>query len=136
MSNFVRIVSEAEARTNEYIARVYRVRQHLDAGERRAALRRLEGLADELVRYRRELEMPMVLMILGSQAGFFSGRGNLVRGRLPAAVVGGALGWLYGQAMFRRQIDDLGQLLRATREMERALAGPNIGPVAASGATA
>lgn len=101
MANFLDSTAEVEARIREYAARLHTIEAHVRRGERRAARARLDGFLEELIDFANEVELPVETMIVGAQLGFFSG-GELLRGRLPATVIGMAAGWLYGQQTMRR----------------------------------
>ena len=110
MANFLKLTSQTESRLGQYATRLFRVEAHLRQGERRAARRRLEGFADELEEFERELEFPLEMMIVGGQLGFFSGKGSVLRGRLPGAILGTVAGWFFGQSTacsYREAIDEL-----------------------------
>lgn len=134
MANFLNMLETTERRINDYIARLYKIKRHLALGDRRAAQRRLVGMAEELERFLQELEMPLEFMLVGSQIGFFAGRGSWIRGRLPGAVVGVLGGWLYGQAVLERHRRDVLELLLAVVEIEERLEADRLAAKAASSA--
>lgn len=106
MANFLDATAEIELRLNDYALRLGRIDAHLRRGEKRAARAQLDGFLEELVEFAREIELPLETIVVGAQLGFFSG-GELLRGRLPGAVVGGLAGWLYGQQVMRRHLTAL-----------------------------
>lgn len=110
MSNFMTWNNRIEMRLGEYAMRLFQVEAHLRRGERRAALARLRGLAEELEAFGRENDFPAAAVLIGAQLGLMSGGDAWLRGRLPAAVVGAAAGWLAGHSLsnkHRRQLIDM-----------------------------
>ena len=110
MANFLKMTSEIENRLGHYATRLFRIEAHLRQGERRAASRRLEGFYEELQQFEQDIEFPFEMMIVGAQLGFFSGKGSIVRGRIPGAIFGTVAGWFFGQstaASYRDAIDEL-----------------------------
>lgn len=89
---------QLEQRLGETSREILRIEAHIRRGEERAARARIEGVRDQLHALRADAETPMRLTLLGAQLGVMSG-GNWMRGRLPAALLIGAAGWLLGQAM-------------------------------------
>jgi hypothetical protein len=115
MANFLKLTSQTESRLGQYATRLFRVEAHLRQGEKRAARRRLEGFAEELEEFERELEFPLEMMIVGGQLGFFSGKGSILRGRIPGAILGTVAGWFFGQSTacsYREAIDELKMRVR------------------------
>lgn len=110
MTNFLDATTEIDGRLEQYAVRLHTIEAHLRRGERRAARARLEGFLDELVDFAREVEFPLETMVVGAQLGFFSGGGELFRGRIPGAILGMAAGWLYGQQAMQRHRLALEQL--------------------------
>jgi hypothetical protein len=121
MSNFLKKQSQVEERLGEYANRILRIEAHLNRGEHRAARARLNGLLDELEDFLDELEFPIETTIIGVQLGFFSGKGSLLRGRLPAAVIGGAAGWLYGQSSAQAYCRRVFELLERVEQLHGEL---------------
>ncbi|MFP4597822.1 MAG: hypothetical protein ACOC9W_02945 [Persicimonas sp.] len=112
MANFMKLNARTEQRIGEYATRLLRIEAHLRRGEKRAAAARLQGFRQEVDQFMRELEFPMEMTIIGSQLGFFSGKGSLLKGRLPGALLGAVAGWFYGQsqtANHQRYLDEIGQ---------------------------
>lgn len=110
MANFLKLTSQVENRLGHYATRLFRIEAHLRRDETRAATRRLEGFSEELEQFQRDIEFPLEMMIVGAQLGFFSGKGALVRGRIPGAIFGTIAGWFYGQSTacsYREAIDEL-----------------------------
>lgn len=121
MSNFMKLSARAEQRIGEYATRLLQIESHLRRGEKRAATARLIGFKEELVDYMRELEFPLEMTIIGSQLGFFSGRGSFLTGRLPAAIVGAAAGWFFGQSQTASHHQYLEEIYQRVDMIERAL---------------
>lgn len=112
MANFMKLNARAEQRIGEYATRLLRIEAHLRRGEKRAAAARLAGFKDELAGFLHDLEFPVEMTVIGAQLGFFSGKGSLVRGRLPAALLGGVAGWFFGQSQtagHQRYIEEIYQ---------------------------
>ncbi len=111
MSNFFEPHTEFEGRISDFITQLERIDRFVARGEKRAARAQFESLLDEIQEYSNELSIPVDTMVVGAQMGFMSG-GKIVRGRLPAALVGAAIGWLYGQHARSEQRITLDQLVR------------------------
>ena len=110
MANFLKRRGQIEQRLGQYATRLFRVEAHIRRGEVRAARKRLEGLLEDIEQFERDVQFPAELTIVGAQIGFFSGKGHLFRGRLPAALMGAAAGWLYGQSTaceYQEAIDEV-----------------------------
>jgi len=110
MANFLKLTSRIENRLGHYATRLFRIEAHLRQGDTRAARRRLEGFSDELDSFEKEIEFPLEMMVVGAQLGFFSGKGEILRGRIPGAIVGTIAGWFYGQSTrcsYRDAIEEL-----------------------------
>lgn len=127
MSNFMKLNARNETRLNEYAMRLFQVEAHLRRGERRAARARLDGLAQELAEFSRETEFPAGMVVLGAQLGLLSGGGSWLRGRLPAALLGGVAGWLVGQSMSCQHRRDLNDIVEVVLILEHKLSAPQPG---------
>lgn len=121
MANFIDLSATQDQRVDYFTARLYRIEVHIRRGEERAARAQLDGLLEELVAFKRDIAFPGEYVIAGANVGLLSGRGSWTRGRLPAAVMGAALGWLFGQSSRARQHTFIDELLAETRRFERAL---------------
>ncbi len=121
MANFIDLSATQDQRVDYFTARLYRIEVHIRRGEERAARAQLDGLLEELVTFKRDIAFPGEYVIAGANVGLLSGRGSWARGRLPAAVMGAALGWLFGQSSRARQHLFIDELLVETRRFERAL---------------
>lgn len=120
MANFLNTSADTEQRLGEYAGRLFRVEAHIRKGEMRAARARLDGFVDELDAFAVEMELPLETVVVGAQLGFFSGS-PLIRGRLPAALVGATAGWLFGQHVIQRHRIFLDQLVDRTSELYEVL---------------
>lgn len=120
MADLMKPAAQTEQRLGQYSTRLVHIEAHLRRGEKRAARARMAGFVEELEEFRRSMEFPMQMTLIGAQIGFLSGKGPLVRGRLAAAVVCGLGGWLYGNASISRHqrvIDDLIELATQLEEL-------------------
>ncbi len=111
MSNFFEPNTEFEGRISDFLTQLERIDRFVARGEKRASRAQFESLLDQIQEYSNELSIPVDTMVVGAQLGFMSG-GKIVRGRLPAAVIGAAFGWLYGQHARGEQRTTLDQLVR------------------------
>lgn len=116
MANFLDTSTEREQRLGEYAGRLFRVEAHLRRGERRAARARLDGFLDELDTFAVEMQLPLETIVVGAQLGFFSGA-PLIRGRIPAALIGAGAGWLYGQYTVQHHREFLDQIIDRAAEL-------------------
>jgi hypothetical protein len=121
MANFLKLNARTEQRIGEYATRLLRVEAHVRRGETRAAAARLVGFKEEVVSFMRELEFPLEMTIIGSQLGFFSGKGSFLTGRLPGAIVGGLAGWLFGQSQTAGHHRYLADIYQRVDMIERGL---------------
>ncbi len=111
MSNFFEPHTEFEGRISEFLIKLERIDRFVARQERRAARAQFESLLDEIQAYSNTLSIPVDTMVVGAQLGFMSG-GKLLRGRLPAALMGAAMGWLYGQHERSDQRETLNHLVK------------------------
>ena len=121
MTSFLDLASQQDHRVEHYAARLYRIEIHIRRQERRAARAQLQGMAQELQQLERDMELPTEFVLAGANLGLLSGKGSMVRGRLPAAAFGALAGWLFGQAstVDRRRL--LRELLIQTLMLEDQL---------------
>lgn len=72
------------------------------------------------------------LAVIGAQVGLMSGGSDWLRGRLPAALLCAAGGWLYGQSALESRRRELRELRAHTEalaaELENALASTGDAP--------
>lgn len=115
------LTAQNDSRVGHYAARLHRIEIHIRRNERRAARAQLNGILYELQMLERDMELPAEFVIAGANLGFLSGRGNLVRGRLAAAFLGAAAGWLFGQAAVQDARRDIRELMIWTLRLEEAL---------------
>lgn len=111
---------------------IIRVEAHMRRGEWRAARARLGGLRAQLDMSDANASAANQLTVIGAQIGLMSGGSDWLRGRLPAALLCAAGGWLYGQSMLESQRRELREL-RAhaealTLQVEDALSNANSSP--------
>lgn len=130
MANFLDTTADIDLAVSEFEARLARIESHLRRGEKRAARARLTGFLEELVEFAHEIELPLETIVVGSQLGFFSG-GSVLRGRIPAALIGGVAGWLYGQQVLQRHrlvLESLAERVAALTLFLEADANDELGP--------
>lgn len=121
MANFFEMTAQHDSRVGHYAARLHRIEIHIKRQERRAARAQIDGMFYELERLIRDLELPAEFIIAGANLGFLSGRGNLLRGRMVATVLGAGVGWLFGQAAVQDLRRDVHDLMHWTLRLEEAL---------------
>ena len=121
MTNFLEMTTHHLDRVAHHAARLHRVEIHLKRGEKRAARAQLQGMLYELQMSERELELPLEFILAGANLGFFSGKGDLIRGRLVAGLLGASVGWLVGQASVMDIRKDVHELMAWTLRLEEAL---------------
>src|SRR5690606_5170992 len=97
------------------------IEAHLRRGEFRAAYARLQELAAELLNERDAFEFPMQPVFVAAQMGLLGGRGSLLRGRLPAALLCAVGGWMYGNHLTARRQDRVDELLARCYSLETLL---------------
>jgi hypothetical protein len=103
MANFIALSKGYQARIDELAAQLTRVEIHVRREERRAARARLNMLYGDMEAVLNELSFPMDFMIAGANLGLLSGKGSMLRGRLPAIALGAVAGWMAGQASVMQQ---------------------------------
>lgn len=103
MANFIALSKGYQARIDELAAQLTRVEIHVRRKERRAARARLNMLYSDMEAVLNELSFPMDFMIAGANLGLLSGKGSMLRGRLPAIALGAVAGWMAGQASVIQQ---------------------------------
>jgi len=134
MSNFLKLASQIENRLGHYATRLFRIEAHLRQGDTRAARHRLDGFLEDLEALERDVEFPFEMAIVGSQVGFLSGKGAILRGRLPAALLGGVLGWLFGHSTAHSYRDAIQELKLRVQAIELQM--PDEGESAEAGEAA
>ncbi len=103
MTNFISLSKSYQSRIDELAAQLTRIEIHVRRKEKRAAKARLHLLYQDMENVLNELSFPMDFMLAGANLGLLSGKGSFVRGRLPAALLGGVAGWMMGQASVLKQ---------------------------------
>ena len=124
MSNFITLTHVQKQKVDELGARLARVEIHIRRGEKRAARARLLGFYEEADALLKELEFPIDFVLVGANIGLLTGKGSMLRGRLPAALLGGVLGWLAGQTSVLSQQRFIGELVEHSQQLEQLLAEP------------
>lgn len=110
MADLQKPIRQMEQRLGDVSREILRIEAHLRRGEHRAASARIEGARAQLSSLRKESGAPLQLMVVGSQLGLLSGKGSWLRGRIPAAIVCGVGGWMYGQSILSGHHRELEQL--------------------------
>jgi hypothetical protein len=118
MSNFMKVTEQVENRINHFGNRLLQVQAHLKRGEKRAARAKVEGLHGEITSFRDDITFPVQHTVIGAQVGLLSGKGSILRGRIPGALVGAVAGWMYGQATACQYLDWLDELADQAAELE------------------
>lgn len=118
MSNFLKVTEQVEHRIDHFGNRLLQVQAHLRRGEKRAARAKIEGLHEEIMDFRDDITFPIQHTVIGAQIGLLSGKGSIVRGRLPAALLGAVAGWMYGQGSACQYLDWLDELADQAAELE------------------
>jgi hypothetical protein len=140
MSNFLKLTSQIENQLGQFATRLLRIEAHVRQGDLRAATHRLDGFFQELDEFEDDMEFPIELVVVGSQLGFLSGNGSWIRGRIPAAMIGGAAGWLFGQSAaheYRETIQELKLRAQAIAlQLEEAAASAEAAPSGSAGGAA
>ncbi len=121
MADFQQLALQNQQHLDEYATRIVRIEAHLRRGEFRAANARLQGLAAELLNERETLEFPIQPIFMGVQMGLLAGRGSLLRGRLPAALLCAVGGWMYGNQLTVRRQSQVDELLSRCYALETLL---------------
>lgn len=98
--------SELGALSRELI----RVEAHMRRGEMRAARARLGGLRAQLDMSGTNSGAANQLTLIAAQVGLMSGGSEWLRGRLPAALLCAAGGWLFGQSILESRRRELREL--------------------------
>ncbi len=121
MSNFINLTSAHRQRIDELASRLIRVESHIRRGEKRAARARLQGFYREAEALLEQLELPYEFVLVGANVGMLSGKGSLLRGRLPAALLGAVAGWMVGQINVMRQEEALGEVITHAQHLQMLL---------------
>lgn len=112
-------VRQMEQQIGKVSREILRIEAHIRRGEQRAAEARIDGVRDQLGSLVNQSDAPLQMTVLGAQLGLMSGKGSWLRGRLPAALVCGIGGWMYGQSVVlghRRDVRELAEHLDVLEE--------------------
>ena len=120
MPDVQKTVQQLEHRLGEVSREVLRIESHMRRGEFRAARARLSGLKDQVDAMTSDSSTPLQMTIIGAQMGFLSG-GNWLRGRLPAALLLGVGGWLFGQSLAHQGVNEVAAIQDHLRALEEEL---------------
>lgn len=124
MANLQKTAQQMEQRLGEVSREILRIEAHIRRGEMRAASARIEGVRQQLSVLKADAETPMQLTMVGAQLGLMSGGSNWLRGRLPAAIICGIGGWMYGQTLVSGQQREVDQLASHLDYLESHLDAP------------
>ncbi len=109
MADLQKPIRQMEQRLGDVSREILRIEAHLRRGELRAAGARIDGVRQQLMSLSGESDTAMQMTLVGAQLGLLSG-GNWLRGRVPAAILCGIGGWMYGQSLLsgqRREVQHL-----------------------------
>lgn len=109
MPDLQKPIRQNEERLGEVSREILRIESHIRRGEMRAATARIQGARAQLQALQADRETSMQLAIVGAQMGLLSG-GDWLRGRLPAALICGIGGWMYGQSLSNSQSEELEEM--------------------------
>lgn len=112
MADLQKPIRQIQQRIGEASRDILRVEAHIRRGEPRAARARIQKVRNDLQSLREHSDTPLQLAMIGAQMGLMSAGGSWLRGRVPAALVCGVGGWMYGHSMlldYRREIDQLAE---------------------------
>lgn len=123
MPDLQKPIRQMEQRLGDLSREILRIEAHLRRGEARAASARIDGVRDRLQGLRQEVDTPLQLTLVGAQLGLLSGGGSWLRGRLPAALLGGVGGWMYGQSVLLGHHRELDQLADHVDYLDEQLSG-------------
>ncbi|RVU48717.1 hypothetical protein EA187_04615 [Lujinxingia sediminis] len=132
MPNFQGPLQQLESELGGLSRELIRVEAHMRRGELRAARARLGGLRAQLELSSSNASTANQLAVIGAQVGLMSGGSDWLRGRLPAALICAAGGWLYGQSVLESRRRELRELRAHTEalatELENALSSTGDSP--------
>ncbi len=123
MPDLQKPIRQLEQEIGEVSREIIRIEAHIRRGEGRAASARIDGVRQHLDAMENNAEVALQLAVVGAQIGLFSGGGSWLSGRLPAALLCGVGGWMYGQSMLLSQRRDLQELAEHIDYLEEHLAG-------------
>lgn len=119
MPDLQKPIRQMEQRLGQLSREVLRIESHIRRGETRAASARIKGVRDQLRSLRGASDTAVQLAMVGAQLGFLSGSGSVLRGRLPAALLCGLGGWMYGQSTVldqQREVEEVAAHLASLEE--------------------
>lgn len=120
MADLQKPIRQMEQRMGDISREVLRIEAHLRRRELRAARARIDGVRQQLLALHKGSDGAMQLTLVGAQLGFLSG-GDWLRGRLPAALLGGLGGWMYGQSLLTKQRHEIEHLAAHVAYLEEQL---------------
>ena len=125
MADLQKPIRQMEQNLGEVSREILRIEAHLRRGEQRAASARIDGARQHLSALRSDYDTAMQLTVVGAQLGLMSGGGNWLRGRIPAAILFGVAGWMYGQSLSSQQNQELEELSAHLDFLESQLDSPS-----------
>ena len=128
VANFIQLNSQMNDRVNMLAGQIQRVEMHVRRGDKRAARAGLKHFFMECEAVLEEMSLPVEYIIAGANLGLFSGKGSLIRGRLPAAAFGAVVGWAAGQASIAKQERFIRALVDRAAQLDDSLRPPNRPP--------
>lgn len=123
MADLQKPIRQLQQRMGEASREILRIEAHIRRGEQRAALARINGVRDQLSSLSSDSDTALQLAAVGAQLGLMSGGGSWLRGRIPAALLCGIGGWMYGQSMLMDYHREVTELLKHLDYLEQELAG-------------
>lgn len=122
MANFIKLTNAQNHRVDELASRLTRIEIHVRRGELRAARARIRGFYDDAAMLLQDMELPLEFVVAGANVGALSGKGSALRGRIPAAIIGAAAGWMVGQASLLKQERFIADLVARAQELDQLVA--------------
>ena len=107
MSNFLALSQSQRDLVEDLNTQLIRVQIHIKRQELRAATKRLEIVFQELASLERRASLPTEYMLVGLNIGLLTGGRSILRGRVPAALLGAAAGWCFGQSVAHKNQREL-----------------------------
>lgn len=109
MADLQKPIRQMEQRLGDVSREILRIEAHIRRGESRAARARIDGVRQQLMSLHGQSDTALQLTMVGAQLGILSG-GTWLRGRIPAAILCGIGGWMYGQSLLQGQRREVAQL--------------------------
>lgn len=110
MADLQKPIRQLQQQVGDASREILRIEAHIRRGELRAASARIDGVRRQLAGLKSHSDTALQLAAVGAQLGLLSGGGSWLRGRIPAALLCAAGGWMFGQSMLldvEREIDAL-----------------------------